>query len=80
MQNASRFGDDAAEEALADVDERTSPVRSTAVAVFCFLGCLCGYFVLLFVPLDDNFVDDFEIKARHFAPDPFLRFASASVR
>ena len=57
---------------MADAHERTSPVRSTAVAVFCFLGCLCGYFVLLFVPLDDNLVDDFEIKARHFAQDPLF--------
>jgi hypothetical protein len=62
------FGDDVDAGASAGADAVTSPVRSTAVAVFCFLGCLCGYFALLFVPLDDDPVDDFEIKARGAAP------------
>ena len=67
-----RFGDEAAEEGLADAEERASPVRSTAVAVFCFLGCLFGYFALLFVHLDDDPVDDFEIKARSAVPPLYL--------
>ena len=67
-----RFGDEAAEEGLADAEERASPVRSTAVAVFCFLGCLCGYFALLFVHLDDDPVDDFEIKACSAVPQLLL--------
>lgn len=57
---------------MADAEERASPVRSTAVAVFCFLGCLCGYFALLFVHLDDDPVDDFEIKARSAVPPMLL--------
>lgn len=42
--------------------EEPGPILSTALAVFCYWACACGYTVFLFIPFYDTTLDDFHIK------------------